>query len=228
MTARLTLLATAIVAAMGVCPAAFASEAVYQYTIEHARYGNIGTYANIVTAGNDGTSEVKTVVHVAVKILGITMYREDAQRTEHWQGDRLVSFDGVTETNGSKLELHGQAQGDNFVVTTPNGKIMAPAKVRPSNPWAQFVLLDSNVMFSTKTGRLFNVTVRGGDEEPATFDGKSFQLRRYEIDGTKREFVWFDRRGAVFAFRTEEDGANVDFVLSDAASAIPEEKRSER
>ena len=115
-------------------PAAGATETTYEYKIEHPRYGDIGTYANVVRAVGD-VYEIETELHVAVKVLGIVMHREDAKRTERWQGDRLVSFEGVTITNGDRLEISGQAQGDHFVVTTPAGKITAPASVHPSNPW---------------------------------------------------------------------------------------------
>jgi hypothetical protein len=196
---------------------ASASDTVYQYRIEHPRYGDIGTYANIVKADGD-RSEVDTELHILVKILGIVMYREDAKRTEHWDKGRLVAFQGVTETNGTRIEIHGEAQGDHFVVTTPTGVINAPARVHPSNPWASQVL-DTDTMMSAKTGRVDKVTVSGGDVESVTFGDKSYLLHRWEIDGTKRQFVWLNDRGVPVAMRTEEDGTPIDFVLSHATES---------
>src|SRR6185312_9926525 len=95
--------------------------------------------------------QIDTELHVAVKLLGVVVHREDAARTETWQGGRLVRFDGVTETNGTKLAIHGEARGDQFVVTTPSGTITAPATVHPSNPWAAKVL-DTDMMMSVKSG----------------------------------------------------------------------------
>jgi len=116
-------------------------------------------------------------------------------------------------TNGAKLAIHGEAKGDQFLVTTPDGTVAAPGKVHPSNPWGSSVL-KTDVMMGAKTGRVDNVKVSGGELVPATFDGKTFQLHRFEIDGTKRQFVWFDDNGVAVAFQTEEDGAPIDFILS--------------
>jgi hypothetical protein len=197
--------------------AASATDATYEYRILHPRYGDIGTYSNVVRQTGDLT-EVSTELRVSVKVLGIVMYREEATRTEHWRGDRLVGFEGVTVTNGARLEVRGEAKGDNFVVTTPSGSITAPGKVHPSNPWAR-VVLETDMMMSTKSGRVDKVKVTGGNEEAVTFDGKSQRLKQFEIDGPKRQFVWFDSNNTVVAFRTEEDGAPIDFVLTRKAAS---------
>lgn len=184
----------------------------YHYKIEHARYGDIGTYVNVVThSGND--TEVDSELHVAVKLLGIVMFREDAKRTEYWRNDRLIGFRGVTVTNGKKIEISGEAQGSNFVITNPQGRIVAPGNVHPSNPWSTMVL-DTDAVMSTKTGEVFKAQVIGGEIERVTFDGDARPLRRYEVDDDKREFVWFDDRGVPAAFRVFEDGSTIDFVLT--------------
>src|SRR5262252_6805581 len=112
---------------------AFAAPELYEYRIVHASHGEIGRYANIVDRrGND--TEVRTELHIAVTILGITAYRQDAERVERWQGARLTSFDGTTVTNGERLQVHGEAQGGGFAVTTPTGTAMAPASSIPPIP----------------------------------------------------------------------------------------------
>jgi hypothetical protein len=189
-----------------------AADIVYEYKVEHPRYGNIGTYMNVIKSSGDAT-EVDTELHIAVKLLGITVHREDATRTEKWQGNRLVRFDGVTVTNGTRVEVHGEARDDSFLVTTPTGTITAPAQVHPSNPWSAMVL-DTDVMLGAKTGHVETVTVSGGRVEPVTFDGVDLRLKRYDIVGSKHDSVWIDDRGLPVAFRTEEDGSQIDFVLT--------------
>jgi hypothetical protein len=199
-------------AAAGALPAA-ATEAVFDYHIVHQRYGDIGTYANVVSQSGDQVV-VRTALRVAVRILGIVMFREEADRTERWKGDRLVAFDGVTETNGTKLAIHGEAKGDDFMVTTPDGTVAVPGNVRPSNPWAARVVRNTDLEFSTKTGDIEKVKVSGGGVVPVTLDGKDYQLHRYDIAAKKPQFVWFDDQGVVVAFSIEEDGAPVEFILS--------------
>lgn len=205
-------LASVGVVAAGALPAR-AAETQLDYHIVHPRYGDIGTYANTVIQSGDQVV-VRTALHVAVRILGIVMHREDADRTERWKGDRLIGYDSVTVTNGTRLEVHGEAKGDKFLVTSPDGTIAVPGNVHPSNPWTPRVVLNTDVELSTKTGRIDNVRVSGGDVVPVTLDGKDFQLHRYEIDGLKRQFVWCDDKGVVVAFSIEEDGTPVNFILT--------------
>jgi hypothetical protein len=87
--------------------------------------------------------------------------------------------------------------------------------VHPSNPWRAKVL-DTDTLISTKTGRVETVSVRGGDETSVTLDGRNLRLREYEIIGNKRQFVWLDDRGVAVAFRTDEAGTPIDFVLTHA------------
>jgi Family of unknown function (DUF6134) len=194
----------------GAAPA-MAGITTYEYRIDHPTYGDIGTYVNVVRQSGAET-EVDSELRIAVKVLGIVVYRQEASRVERWRGDKLVSFDGTTVTNGDKIELHGERRDDGFVLKTPAGQVMAPASVHPSNPWSPAVL-KADVMMSTRTGRIMTVTVKGGEERTVTLAGHPMRLRQYEVVGEKHQFVWFDGRGCPVGFRTEEEGATVDFVL---------------
>jgi hypothetical protein len=187
-------------------------QSAYHYRIEHARYGDIGTYVNIVThRGND--TQVDSEMHVVVKMLGIVMFREEARRTEYWRGNKLVSFRGSTVTNGTRIDVSGDAQGGDFIITNGKSRIVAPANVHPSNPWSMMVL-DTDTVMSTKTGEVYKAQVFGSNVEPVKFDGRAGRLRGFEIIDDKREFAWFDDRGVPAAFRVFEDGAQIDFVLT--------------
>lgn len=189
-----------------------AAREVYTYRVIHPSYGEIGTYTNTVDrSGQDAT--IQTELKIAVRKIGIVVYRQEARRAEHWRNDKLVSFEGVTVTNGDKLEVRGEARGNGFAITTPSGTVMAPGNVHPSNPWSAMVL-KTDYMMSTKTGRLTHVRVSGGEEERVALAGSTMRLHQYEIVGDKRQFVWLDSSGKPVAFRTEEDGAQVDFVLA--------------
>lgn len=191
---------------------ATASAQVFEYKIKHAHYGDIGTYTNAVTREGDRI-EVTSTLRVAVKLLGLVVYRREAERTERWQNDRLVSFTSIENKNGERIEVRGEARDGAFVITSPTGKIVAPAYVRPSNPWSADIL-SANVMMSTSTGRVFQARVRGGEEDVISVEGRSERLRRFEIDSDKREYVWLDRNDVTVAFRTEDDGTPIDFILS--------------
>ena len=127
--AILPIVASAGLAFLAVAGPAFAAGSPTQliYRVTHSVFGNIGTYINTIEPVGAGTM-VMTSAHFEVKMLGVTMYREDAQRTERWEGNRLVSFDGVTDKGTGPTEVKGDARGNSFVITSPQGTFSAPAR----------------------------------------------------------------------------------------------------
>jgi hypothetical protein len=214
-----SLTAPFVVLALGIgWPASTAADSLtqsgpqtFEYKIRHALYGDIGTYLNIVETSGDAVN-VRSSLRIAVKFLGLAVYREEAERRERWIGDRLVDFRSVTEKNGERIEVTGEARGDAFVIKAPWGTAEAPSDVRPSNPWSAKVL-EPRIVMSTTTGRLFQPRVRISAEELTMLDGQRRKLRRYEIETDKREFVWLDDQDVPVVFGTDDDGARVEFVL---------------
>jgi Family of unknown function (DUF6134) len=204
------MLASLALAAMA-SAAAHAAPQIYSYRVIHSLYGEIGTYTNVVEQNGDDT-RVDSDLHIAVKILGIVVFRQEARRSEYWRNQRLVSFDGVTVTNGDKIAIRGEARDGGFAVTTPSGTHLAPADVHPSNPWCAMIL-NADVMMSTRTGKVEHVRVTGGEKESVAFNGSTLRLHQYEIVSDRHQFVWLDDSGVTVAFRTEENGSPVDFVL---------------
>ena len=203
-----------IALSLGLLTAATTADAseIYGYRVHHATYGDIGTYTNVVDHEGEDTV-VHTELHIAVRILGLVVWRQDAARTEHWRQNRFVSFDGITTTNGKRLMLRGEARDDAFAITTPGGTVLAPGTVHPSNPWSAIVL-KSNFMMSTSTGKVTEVHVIDGGIKPVALDGKTFQLHQFEIVGDRHRFVWIDSQMIPVAFRTEVRGSMVDFILT--------------
>jgi hypothetical protein len=202
-----------------------AAPQTFQYQVEHPTYGNIGTYTNTVEQQGDKV-DVQTQLHVSVKMLGIPLFHQDANREEHWEKGRLVSFQSTTDDNGKQIQINGKAQGSDFVVLSPLGTFTAPAQVHPSNPWAPQVL-NTDTMMSTKTGRVIAVTVTDTGDNNVTFDGRTMKLRQYFIDGEKHQVVWLDATGVVIAFQTEEAGSRITFVLQHPSPSTEQRQASQ-
>src|SRR5206468_11891228 len=151
--------------------------------------------------------------HFEVKMLGVKMYREDAERTERWQGNRLVSFRGVTDKGGGPAEVKGEARGNNFVISSPQGTITAPASVHPANPWSSN-FLRSNTMMRPDSGKLEQVRVGAGQETTVSIDGATAPVLKYEVDGSTKYTVWLDRRGVPVKFLVDDDTGKVTFTLA--------------
>ncbi len=193
---------------------------VLTYNVEHPTYGNIGTYTNTVTQiGN--TTDVRTDLHIAVKVIGIRMFHQDATREERWNNHQLVSFKSTTDDNGTQIGVTGKADGNAFHInSTADGVLTAPPQVHPSNPWAPFVL-QTDTMMSTKSGKVTNVVVRDTGVVTMNFDGKQERVHQWFVDDDKHQVVWIDDRGVVVAFQTEEQGSPINFVLRSQTAAAP-------
>lgn len=184
------------------------------YVAHHSRYGRIGTFTNTVTRNGDET-DVDTEIRIAVSFVGITVFRQDASRQERWNGGRLVSFHGVTTTNGNSIELSGSAQDDHFVMQKPNGEtIVAPASVKLANPWSAAALRGDS-MFTPDRGRLDDVKITTGSAE-IDIGGKPVHVTRYDVfllDGEKKYEVDVDDGGTVDQFVIYSSDGAITFSL---------------
>jgi hypothetical protein len=185
---------------------------VLQYRVKHAVYGDIGSYSNTIEHNGDETT-VETRVHLKVSVLGMVMHREDAERTERWQGKRLVYFHGVTTKNGDRLEVTGQAEGNGFVIATPKGTVTAPADVHPANPWSGDCI-QSDTMMRVDTGVVERVKVSGGQETDVKVANQTVPVREYKIDGEVQYKVWLDDRNVPVRFSVDDPSGLVTFALA--------------
>lgn len=189
----------------------------YSYAIEHPTYGDIGTYTDTIERNGD-TFRIDTKLRVAVRILGIVVHREEADRTEVWRANRLVSFHGITVTNGKPIEVNGEARGNGFVITSPSGTAVAPANVYTSSPWSTR-LPSTGVMMSTKTGRIETIQALGSEQALVPVSGSEVPVEHFRIVTDKHQDVWLDHAGVPVRFRTEVAGTPINFILTSGAVA---------
>jgi hypothetical protein len=181
------------------------------YDVKHSVFGDIGTYVNTIETSGAMTT-VKTAAHFLVKAMGVGLHREDAQRVEQFQGDRLVFFHGVTVKNGETLEVQGKAAGNNFVINSPAGTTTAPASVKPANPWSA-QSIESTDMMRVDTGKVEKVTVSGGGQTNVNIDGTSTPVREYDINGATKYKVYIDNHDVPVMFVVDDDSGQVTFTL---------------
>jgi hypothetical protein len=145
-------------------------------------------------------------------MLGVALHREDAERTERWQGDRLISFIGTTKKNGDTIEIKGEASGDDFVIKSPLGTFIAPATVKPANPWSA-KCLNSTTMMRLDNGKIEHVRVTSGSETTVAINGATIRARQYQIDGAARYQIWIDQHDIPVMFVVKDDSGEVTFTL---------------
>jgi hypothetical protein len=211
---------------MAAGPVRAEDSAQFVYRVNHSVFGEIGTYSNTVEPSRDGIT-VKTRAHFEVKMLGVRMHREDAERTEYWQGNRLVSFHSVTDKGDGPMEVKGEARGNSFVITSPQGTITAPWSVHPANPWSSN-FLHSNTMMRPDSGKLEQVRIGGGQETAVKLDGATVPAVKYDIDGNTKYTVWLDSRGVPVEFVVDDDTGKVTFTLAKCVGCNPELSQLEK
>jgi hypothetical protein len=194
------------------CQAASDKARQLHYRAEHPVFGDIGTYTNTIELTGD-TTMIRTSVHIRVTALGLVLHREDAERTERWKDDRLVDFHGSTTINGEIIEVKGEARGESFIITSPLGSVVAPAAIRPSNPWSSG-FLNSTAMMRTDTGKVEQVRISGGAAALVKIDGTSVWTRKYQVDGTIRYKVWIDPQNIPVMFTVDDGSGEISFILT--------------
>jgi hypothetical protein len=189
-----------------------AQERAFDYSVVHPFYGTIGTFTeNIARTG--GTTRIDSHVRVAVKILGIVVHREESDHVEIFHGDRLVTLRSATTTNGTRIDVQGEAQGDHFVVTSPSGVVEAPADIAPSDPWV-LKQIGSGTVVSTKTGRIIPTRVTGGEQVTISLQGVMVSTRHFMAHGERQQDIWLNDQDVPVMFRSVEGGTPIDFILT--------------
>jgi hypothetical protein len=212
-------MAIAIVIAFCSLPSAkpaLAAQQVYIYSILHPFYGEIGTFTDTIERTGEVT-RIDSRLRVAVSLLGIVVYRQESDITEIMRGTRLVSLESVTEKDGVRVEVHGTAQGSQFLVNATAGAFAGPATIAPSDPWVLKGIGEGVVVF-TDTGRIVAVNISGGNYEMVSVNGVAVSARHFIVMGDKRQDVWLDGQEMPVRFRVTEQGSPIDFILQDPAA----------
>jgi len=184
------------------------------YTVTHSKYGKLGTFTNTIEASGDKTT-VKSDAHYNVSVLGVSFYRQDVSRVETWSGGRLVGFHGMTSENGKAVELNGKAEGDKFVLTTPEGTVTAPADVRLANPWSRQAV-EGDTMLTPDRGRLETISLTGMEDTMVKIGSKMVHTKHFAVlreGGPRRYEIWLDDRDTPVQFALVAPTNTITFTL---------------
>ena len=194
-----------------------AGQLVYTYAVRHPFYGKIGTFTDTIDRQPE-TMRIDGQLRIAVKFLGIVVYRQESDITAIMRDDRLVSLQSATKKDGERHEVRGEVQGDQFVVNATMGSFAGPATSLPSDP---FVLKGTGegTMVFTDTGEIISVQVSGGDHGTVSVNGSSVPARHFIVEGYTRREIWIDDRGIPVKFRVVDNGTPIDFVLQSTTAS---------
>ena len=220
MTLNTVLLSAAVLATPLSQPPTRVDAATYRYAITSPQFGAIGTYVRS-SGGAEGNDRAQSQLRIVVRVLGIAVFREQADETEAWRDGRLVSFESRSTTNAKSMFVHGELRGGRLAVTTPHGTMLAPIGTVAADPWSSRQLGAATVV-TLKTGEIVKINTTGGETEKLLVNGISTLTRHFHVNtATQPNWweIWLDPRGVPVKFRSLEHGRTVEFTLKNSPAS---------
>jgi hypothetical protein len=137
-------------------------------------------------------------------LLGISLYSLQQNSTELWADDRLVRLNSTSVKRGKKVELRGEASGDGFALTGPDGTRTIASSIATTNALWRAKMLERSELLDTSDGSVL----------PRKLDplGQDIALNKYQLDfGDTQMVAWFDAALLAKADVTQ-DGNTIRYV----------------
>jgi hypothetical protein len=190
-----------------------AGQQIYVYSVTHPFYGEIGTRTDTIDRSPEGM-RIDSHLRIAVRLVGIVVYRQESNTTEIIRGNRLLHFEMPAVFLSDTLQ-HGKAQDGQVVVHATSGSFSGPATIAPCEPWV-LKHTGAGTLVYPSTGRIMNAQVFGGEYETVSPNGATVSARHFTVVAHNRDDVWLDDQGIPVMFRAIENGTPIDFVLQTA------------
>lgn len=178
------------------------------YRIHHETYGDIGSHSLTFRCRGDDLV-VETDVKVDVKLLFVSVYQRRAQYREVWRQDQLVSYDAWTDEAGDEYITKARLENGQMIIDGTQPGMIVPSDIVPSHPWNANVI-DRDLLFGMKDGRLLKVDVEQAGEEQIRIGEKVIRAKKYVVSGDIERELWYDQRGRWLRWRLESRGNTVD------------------
>ncbi|MBK1660965.1 DUF6134 family protein [Paracraurococcus ruber] len=112
-----------------------AAAAPAEYRFRVLRQGSaIGTHRVRITEGG-GLLTALTEVDIAVRLLGVTVFRFGHRFEESWAGERLRRATSRQDRNGTVTEMVAEASGDGILASGAEGRFRLPPEAAPLSWW---------------------------------------------------------------------------------------------
>lgn len=145
----------------------------------------IGTH-RVLLAEAGGVLTARTEVDIAVRLMGITVFRLTHHFAEEWVGERLRSATSRHDRNGTVTEMRAEGRAEAVLVQGSAGRYRLPPEAAPLTWWDSRKL--SRPLFDNETGeplsrRFERSPLPGGGTLWRAVAGEESE-GRYAADGT--------------------------------------------
>ncbi|MAU60015.1 MAG: hypothetical protein CMI62_04700 [Parvibaculum sp.] len=172
----------------------------------------IGTHRLVFTQDGDEL-KVKIDTNVAVKMLGIAVYRFEHDGSEIWRDGHLVSLESKTNDDGTPHRLEVKEENGKLVVDGDGRQGTEQIGVIPASLWNDN-LVKQTALLNTLDGSSMPVTVGKLGTETVEVNGKPVAATHYSVTGKLNRELWYDENGVLVQVRfAGADGSEITYVL---------------
>jgi hypothetical protein len=127
-----------------------------------------------------GITQVRSEARFRYNFLLIPAYRYDHSVAERWNGDCLLGLDADTVTNGDRMRVSGERNGDRFTVVSNEKPANLPECVMSFAYWNPDVLKQQQLL-NPQTGEYVPVRIEAVGEDQLEVRGELVSARRYRL-----------------------------------------------
>ncbi len=183
----------------------------YVYTVNVSGRGDVGEMTiDLKTSGEETSARIQRKIQV--KVLGVTVYRNNSTLTQSSKAGRLIALNRETNDDGNKSSLTVSLKGDQLEVSDGTKSWSVEASLIPSSPWNPEILSRKKLL-DTKSGKAIAVTSKAAGQEEIVAAGHRLQATRYEQRGAEVRDLWFDDKGRLVRMVLHRDGNKVTMTL---------------
>jgi hypothetical protein len=170
----------------------------------------IGSHTLSFEDAGDGRRVVVDIA-IAVKLLGITVYRYTHRNEELWRDGRLVEIRSKTDNDGTPDFVRGRAGDGVLRVEGSKATHDLPVDTPTTNYW-NTDLLRRTAWLNSQTGELLKVTVTPKGREEVPVPGGSVLATRHSIVGDLNIELWYGADGDwVKCIFKAQDGSLIEY-----------------
>ncbi len=165
----------------------------------------------------DGALVVRSLFDIAVKFLGIAVYRYRYTSEEVWRGGKLDGLASTIDDNGTKSAVNAKEDQGKLAVTGPEAHEDIAGFILPSTHWNAQVIGADRVL-NTLSGKVDDIKLVpvGTDSVPVGSETRPATHYRYTGDITAES--WYDADGRWLKLRFPgKDGTLIDYVCERCA-----------
>ena len=135
---------------------------------------------------------VRVAVDLAVRLLGLVVYRYQTRATETWRGGVLMAAQAETNDDYGRHAMSAQRQNNGMVVEgTAGPSYTAPPNALVSSHWNPAQL--QGPMISLQDGKLLEFTVAPRGRSTIAARGMQLEADHFALSGPHSLELWYDR-----------------------------------